>query len=132
MRDDGLNLPHASEKLNETAISERKRDDDVGRADSLGLHVDQGQDERGQGKGRESERRWVGEVACRRAVETRLEFTTEGCETHVGIVGRDVGKGVAAVVIGRPLLGQGAIVSVILCADAVALLIHAGAALGVC
>jgi hypothetical protein len=33
-------VPHASEKLDETAIAKGESDDDVRRADALGVHVD--------------------------------------------------------------------------------------------
>lgn len=74
-------LPHASEKLDETAISESSADNDVGVLKTAGAQVDAGQDEGSQGESTETERSWVGELAGGGLVETGLEVTTEGGKT---------------------------------------------------
>jgi hypothetical protein len=122
-------LPHASEKLDETTIAECKSNDNVGRADSLGVHIDQREHKCGQGESRETERSWVGELAVRGPVETGLEFTTEGSKAEIWVVGCNVCKRVAAVVIWCPLLWDGTIVGMIESCGAMAFLVKAGSTL---
>jgi hypothetical protein len=123
-------VPHAGQKLHKTTISESQCNNNVRTGNVARLDVDQGQDESRERESRETERRGVGEVACRRAVRTGLEFSAKGLETHLRVVGCDVRERVAAVVIGSALLGDSAIVGVVHSGSAVVRgLLHAGAAL---
>jgi hypothetical protein len=88
-------FPHASKQLNETTISESQTNDNVVRRDTTGSHVDQTQEESGEGESAETQRRRVGELALLdRLVQTRLEFTSEGAQ--VGLLGVDVSHGSVA------------------------------------
>lgn len=96
--------PHTSQQLDETTVSKRNRNDQVGFSNSAGAQIDERQNESRQCEGRETERRRVGDVALGRAVETRLEGTTKGRKLESGIVGRHVCERVAAVIVGSALL----------------------------
>lgn len=96
-------------------------------ANAARLDVDQRQNKGGEGKSRETQGSWVGKLAVRWAVETRLEFTTKGGKAKVWVIGSNMGKRVAAIVIGRPLLGPCS--SVIDCTGAVYALLKTRAAL---
>lgn len=121
-------IPHAGEQLNETSIPVGKSNNETRRANAFCVDVDQRQDESRESESTETERSRVGELAVRWAVETRLEITTEGSKAHLRIVGSDVGKRVATVVVGCSLPGEStvAILGVI---NAVGLLVDTGAAL---
>ena len=86
------NLPHACDKLDETAIAKREGDDNVGGGEATGADVDQAEDEGGQGEGGQTERSGVAEFPLfHAAVQTRLEFTSEGGQQGQ-LPGLDVGK----------------------------------------
>jgi hypothetical protein len=73
-----MNVPHASQELNETTVRVCQGNNDVGVTDTAGVDVDQGQDEGRKSESRQTQGSWVGELAVRGPVETGLEFTTEG------------------------------------------------------
>lgn len=99
------NIPHASQKLDETAVSESSANNDVRLRETASSQVDERQDESGQGESAETERSRVGELAALGGlVETGLEFTTEGGKTD-GVPSVDVSQRVAAVVVRLALLG---------------------------
>ncbi|KAG5296418.1 hypothetical protein I7I50_09543 [Histoplasma capsulatum G186AR] len=84
--------PHAREQLHEAAIPVRRRNHQIGRGYPARLHVDQTEDEGGEGESRQTQRRRVGELALLDgAVQTGLELTPEGGEA---LAGRgDLGEG---------------------------------------
>jgi hypothetical protein len=121
------NIPHTSEKLDKTSIAVGKSNNDAGRTDASCVDVDQRQNEGGKSESRETKRRRVGELAVWWAVETRLEFTTEGSKAKFGVVGSNVRKRVASIVVWPPLSSAvGAVVRIV---DTAGLLVDAGAAL---
>ena len=72
-------VPHAGEELNKTTIGESNTDDNVGDVQVTGVKVDAREDEGSEGESAETQRSRVGELAFLDwAVETGLEFTTEG------------------------------------------------------
>lgn len=95
------NIPHASEQLDKATIAKSEGNDNIGSLDASGVHVDTGQDEGGQGEGRETQRRRVGELAVLVGPpRTGLEGTAKGlgvlADGHVGEVSMvGVGKAVA-------------------------------------
>lgn len=85
------NLPHTSQQLDETTITESEADDDVGRGKTASTHVDGTQDESRERESAQAERSRVGELAVlNRLVQTGLELTTEGAEASV--LGVDLGQ----------------------------------------
>lgn len=73
--------------MNQSTVSERECEDDVGLRDTLSAQVDKTEDEGGEGESAQSQGSRVGELAALDwAIETRLELTTEGGETR-GTVG---------------------------------------------
>jgi len=99
-------VPHAGQQLDETTITVGKGYDNVGAVKTTCLDVDQGQNEGGEGEGRQTQGCRVGELAVRGPVETRLEFTAKRCKAKIRVVGSNMCKRVAAIVIRRPLLGH--------------------------
>lgn len=86
------NLPHTSQQLDETTITESETDDNVGSSKTTSAHVDGTQDESGEGESAQAERSRVGELAVLdRLVQTGLELTTEG--TEASVLGIDLGQG---------------------------------------
>lgn len=76
---DKVDIPHASEKLDKTTVSEGEGNGNVGSGDTASLQVDARQDKGGEGESTETERGRVGELAALDGpVETGLELTTEG------------------------------------------------------
>lgn len=110
------NLPHACEKLDETAVAKRKGNNDARRRNIARVHVDAREHKRGEGESAEAKRRRVGELAllCRcRPPETGLELTTKGGQPRLiivvdvghrvpGIVATVVARVVHAIGVGRP------------------------------
>ena len=97
-------IPHASKQLHETAVPERRADNQAGPRDAARAQVDEREHERGESESAEAERRRVGELAAlRRLVRTGLEFTSESGQTD-RVAGIDVCERVAAVVVGLALL----------------------------
>lgn len=73
------NIPHASKQLHQSSVSKSNTDDEIRSSQTPGTHVDQAQDEGGQGESGEAQGRRIGESAILDLlVETRLELTTEG------------------------------------------------------
>lgn len=71
-------LPHASEKLNQTSVAKSQGDDDVVLLETASTQIDETQDESGQGKGGKTERGGIGEFAILDSlVKTGLEFASE-------------------------------------------------------
>ena len=71
-------VPHASQQLNKTTVSERDGNDDVRGSDTSSAHVDQTEHEGGEGESAETQRCRIGEFPLgNRLVSTGLEFTTE-------------------------------------------------------
>lgn len=112
-RCENINAPHASKKLDETAITKSERNDNVRSGDIPRLDIDKRQDKSGEGESRESERRWVGEFVGRWPVQTGLELSSKGLKAEIWVVGRNVGQRVATVVVWCALLGDCAIVGVV-------------------
>ena len=82
-------IPHASQELDEAAISKGQAGDDVGLGHTASLEVDEGQNEGRQGEGGKTERCRVGKLAVRDGlVQAGLEFTTECRETAFGVLVR--------------------------------------------
>ena len=80
-------LPHAGQQLDETTITISGGDNDVGRRDVTGFHVDGTQDECGEGESTQAQRSRIAELArVDRLVQTGLELTTEGTEVGLGSV----------------------------------------------
>lgn len=78
-------VPHAGKELNKTTIGESNTNDNVGDVQATGVKVDAGQDEGSKGESAETQRSRVGELAfLDRAIETGLEFTTEGRQPGLG------------------------------------------------
>ena len=85
------NLPHTSQQLDETTVTESESDDNVGRGDTASVHVDGAQNEGGEGESAQAERSRVGELAFLDGlVQTGLELTTEG--TEASLTGIDVSQ----------------------------------------
>ena len=122
-------IPHASKKLHKTTIAVCKRNNNVRMADTSRVDVDERQDECRQRKSRQTKRSWVGEFPVRRPVQTGLKFTTKGGQAQLRVVGRNVGKRVAAIVIRCPLLGSATIRCVVEGAGTVVILLETRAAL---
>lgn len=55
-------LPHAGEKLDQTAVAKGSADDDVGRHGASHTDIDEGEQEGGEGESRETERGRVCDV----------------------------------------------------------------------
>lgn len=72
-------IPHAGQQLHQAPVSKGKTDDQIGSTQAPGPHVDQAQDEGGQGEGAQAEGRGIGDTAVLDLpVETRLELSSEG------------------------------------------------------
>lgn len=88
-----FDIPHAREQLHQTTVSKGKRDDDVGLRHPSRPHVDQTQDESGEGESGQSQRGRVGEFPIlHRGVGTGLELTAKGRQPFAGRTGVDVGQ----------------------------------------
>ena len=89
-----MHLPHASKQLYQSTIAESNTDHQIGCTQPSCPHIDQAQDEGGQGESAQTEGCWVGNVAVLDLfVETRLEFTSEGRQTLTAAGGILVSKG---------------------------------------
>ena len=72
-------VPHACEELHQTTVPKGERHHEIRLRNAAGPHVDQTQDEGGQGERAQSQRSGVGELAALDGlVGTRLELTTKG------------------------------------------------------
>ena len=72
-------VPHASKQLHQAPISKGKTDDYIGSTQPPRPHVDQAQDEGGQGESGEAQRRRVGDATVLDLlVETGLELSSKG------------------------------------------------------
>jgi hypothetical protein len=97
-------IPHAREQLNKSTIAKRKSNNEVGRSNTAGLEVDQGEDESSEGESGQAQRRRVGELAVRDLlVQTGLKLTTEGREAD-GLAGEVARERVSAIVVGANLV----------------------------
>lgn len=86
------NVPHASEKLNETAIPESQRNDNMRIGSVASMHIQGRQDEGGKSKGGEAQRSRVSELAMLIwSPLTNLQRTTKGLGSltfkHIAEVG---------------------------------------------
>lgn len=82
LSDCNIHLPHASKQLYQSTIAKSNTDHQIRCTQPSCSHIDQAQDEGGQGESAQTEGCWVGNVAVLDLfVETRLEFTTEGRQT---------------------------------------------------
>lgn len=117
-------IPHASQKLDNTTISESRRNDDAWRTESIGSKIDQGENEGGKCKGTETEGSRVGELAVGNGlVSTGLEFTTKGRKAN-RVPSVNMCERVSTVVVWLALLGREGIViaigrNMVVAADAV-------------
>lgn len=100
---DGSHVPHAGQQLHQPPIAERNTDDQTRRGQASRAHVDQAQDEGGQGEGAETQRRRVGDASVfDLLVETRLELSSKGGEAlFASRRGVDVSEGTEAKAGGR-------------------------------
>lgn len=97
------NVPHAGKQLDKATIAKSEGNDHVGSRDASGVHVDTGQDKGGQGEGRETQRRRVGELAVLVGPpRTGLEGTAKG----LGVLADGHVVEVAMVVVGEALAGN--------------------------
>ena len=95
------NVPHAGKQLDQAPVAKGRTDDDVDCADISGSHVDQAQDEGGQGEGAESQRSGIGNLAVfDGAIGPGLELTTKGGQ-KTGFGGVDVSQRTIAKASGR-------------------------------
>ena len=73
------NVPHAGEQLDQATVSKGNGNHNVGAGDPSRAHIDQAQDEGGQGERAETERGRIGELAAfDSGIGTWLELTTKG------------------------------------------------------
>jgi hypothetical protein len=93
------------------------------------VDVDERQDKCCQCESRQTERRGVGKVTLGRLVQTGLKGTAKCLQTEFRVVGGDVRKRVAAIVVRCTLLGVCAVCCVIEGAGAVVVLFETCAAL---
>lgn len=85
-------IPHTSQQLDKTTITESQSDNNVGLSDISGTHVDCAQHESGEGESAQAQRSRVTELAALNGlVQTGLELTTEG--TELSLSGVDVSQG---------------------------------------
>lgn len=84
-------IPHASQQLDKTTVTESQSDDNVGRSDISRTHVNCAQHKSGEGESGQAQRSRVTELAALDGlVQTGLELTTE--RTELGLSG-DVSEG---------------------------------------
>lgn len=77
-----MHLPHASQQLYQSTIAKGNTHHQIRGTQPSCPHIDQAQDEGGQGESAQTQWCWVGNVAVLDLfVETRLEFTSEGRQT---------------------------------------------------
>jgi len=86
-------IPHASQQLDQAAVSEGNAHDQVGCTQPSGAHVDQAQHEGGQGESRQAQGSRIGDATVLDLlVETRLKLTAEGRQALVATGGIDMGE----------------------------------------
>ena len=79
--------------MHQASVSKSNTDDEIGGSQPSGTHIDQAQDEGGQGESGEAQRRRVGDsTVLDLLVETRLEFTAEGRQALFAIGAVDVSE----------------------------------------
>lgn len=79
--------------MHQASVSKSNTDDEIRGSQSPGTHVDQAQDEGGQGESGEAQGRRVGDSAILDLlVETRLELTAEGRQALFAIGGVDMSE----------------------------------------
>lgn len=87
------NIPHACKQLYQASVSKCKTNHYVGRTQTSRTHVDQAQDERGQGESAQAQRRRVGETTVfDLLVKARLELSSKGRQALFATARVDVGK----------------------------------------
>lgn len=101
-------LPHTGKQLDETTVAVGEGDDDVRLSNVARTHVNQRQHESGERESGQPKGRRIGKVALGSTVKTRLELSSEGGQPQARVVGCNMGERVAAIVIGRALLGRDA------------------------
>ena len=62
LKDEMMDEPHASKQLYQASVSKRKTDHQIGSSQAPCPHVDQAQDEGGQGEGGQAQGRGVGDA----------------------------------------------------------------------
>ncbi len=83
-----MHLPHASKQLYQSTIAKSNTNHQIRCTQPSCPHIDQAQDEGGQGESAQTEWCWVGNVAVLDLfVETGLEFTSEGRQTLIAAAG---------------------------------------------
>lgn len=87
------NIPHASKQLHQASVSKGKTDNQIGSAQPPGPHVNQAQDEGGQGESGQAQGRRVGETTVLDLlVETRLELSSKGRQALFATGGVDMSE----------------------------------------
>ena len=77
-----IDVPHAGKELHQTPVSESQSHNNVRRRDTLRPHIDESENESGEGETAETQRRRIGNVPLLDLlVGTRLELTTKGGQT---------------------------------------------------
>ncbi len=90
---DEEDIPHAREQLHQASVSKRNTDDQIGSTQPPCSHVDQAQDEGGQGESRQAQGRRVGDTTVLDLlVETGLKFSSEGRQTLFAIGSIDMSE----------------------------------------
>ena len=88
-----MHLPHASQQLYQSTVAKSYTDHQIRCTQPPCPHIDQAQDEGGQGESAQPEGCWVGNVAVLDLfVETGLEFTSEGRQTLIAAGGVHMSK----------------------------------------
>lgn len=87
------NIPHASKQLHQASVSKGQTDHQIGRTQPPRPHVDQAQDEGGQGESAQAQRRRIGNATVfDLLVETGLEFSSKGRQALFTTGSVDMGK----------------------------------------
>ena len=83
---DEEDIPHASEQLHQASVSKGNTDDQIGSTQPPCPHIDQAQDEGGQGESRQAQGRRIGDTTVLDLlVETGLKLSSEGRQTLFAI-----------------------------------------------
>ena len=87
------NVPHACEQLYQASVSKRKTDHYIRSTQPPRAHVDQAQDEGGQGESAQAQGRRIGDAAVLDLlVQTGLEFPSKGRQALFATVGVDMSE----------------------------------------
>ena len=94
-----VDIPHASEQLDETSVSKGRPDDQAGRSQTPCSEIDHGEQECRQGKAAQPKWYWVAKLEGRLLIETRLKGTAKGPIQRLAVVCEGVRQRIAAVLI---------------------------------